>query len=147
MCTKYHGKFKDFAERLGYEVKYTEINTWKDPENVKKEVFDIAKKIGYFPSPSDLSENHGGLFVVIHRNYGGAKNYLETVVEKAKKEGIKELSDKETLIKAIMPFFKNKSSPPGYMTAGKYRRHYKLMNQHHGGVLKFFDEMKSRGII
>jgi uncharacterized coiled-coil DUF342 family protein len=52
--SRHHGKLTEICKKMGYEVKRKPSEYWRDFENIKKELEEVIKKLGKFPSRKEL---------------------------------------------------------------------------------------------
>jgi hypothetical protein len=69
---KYHGGFEKVAAEMGYDLKYTPKNKFKNWNYVENELKKIMQILGHFPTKKELqSLGFTGLGDSLNRYYGG----------------------------------------------------------------------------
>jgi exonuclease VII small subunit len=53
---KYHGGLTEVRKKMGYKLKRKPSEYWRDFENIKRELEEVIKKLGKFPSRKELVE-------------------------------------------------------------------------------------------
>lgn len=76
--TKYHGGLHKLRENMGYENKKRSHNYWKDRKNLKNELKVLTKKLGHFPSATELvNSDNTAILNGISKYHGGMINVRE----------------------------------------------------------------------
>ncbi len=81
---QYHGGIRNVRKDLGYENETKPNGYWKEWSDVKKEINKLKKKLGHFPTSTEIIELNASLCAGIKKYHGGIQKIRE-------KMGVKEL--------------------------------------------------------
>ena len=82
--TNYYGGLEAIRKRFGYDPQKKPRGYWQDFGNVERELSEVERKLGHFPSSEDLKKmKQGSLAVAIFTYHGG----INAVRERLGKEG------------------------------------------------------------
>ena len=71
---QYHGGIRNVRTKMGYENEFRPNGYWKEWENVEKEIKKLRKKLGHFPSSTEMDKNGlASLSGAIVQYHGGMK--------------------------------------------------------------------------
>ncbi len=80
----YHGGIRNVRELMGYKNEIKPDGYWKDWSNLKKEINKLKKKLGHFPTSTEMRKN-GQVSLAV-----GIKEYHGGIIKVREKLGIKE---------------------------------------------------------
>ncbi len=81
----YHGGLTGVREKMGCSYEKRPNDYWKNLDNVRKEFDDLIKKLGHFPTSSEIAKENSSLGGAISKYHGGIREMQEIYGEKGKK--------------------------------------------------------------